>query len=39
MSNLDGANMWEVVHSLNSNRDANSPNEAMLQNVRTITNI
>ena len=37
MSNLDGSNMWKVIQGLNSTPDANSPNEAMSHNVRTIS--
>ena len=37
MSNSDGPNMWRVIQGLNGTPDANSPNEAMSHNGRTIT--
>ena len=37
MSNSDGPNMWKVIQGLNGTPDANSPNEAMSHNDRTIT--
>ena len=37
MSNSDGPNMWKVIQGLNGTPDANSPNEAMSHNGRTIT--
>ena len=37
MSNSDGHNMWKVIQGLNGTPDANSPNEAMSHNGRTIT--
>ena len=39
MSNSDGPNMWKVIQGVNDIPDANSPNEAMSHNVRTIINI
>ena len=36
-SNSDGPNMWKVIQGLNGTSDANSPNEAMSHNGRTIT--
>ena len=36
ISNSDGPNMWKVIQGLNSTPDANSPNEAMSHNGRTI---
>ena len=39
MSNSDGPNMWKVIQGLNGTPDANSPNEAMSHNGRTITDI
>ena len=39
MSNLDDPNMWKVIQDLNGTPDANSPNEAMSHNGRTITDI
>ena len=39
MSNSDGPNMWKVIQGLNGTPDANSPNEAMSHNSRTITDI
>ena len=39
MSNSDGPNMWKVIQGLNGTPDANSPNEAMSDNGRTITDI
>ena len=37
MSNSGGPNMWKVVQGLNGTPDANSSNEAMSHNGRTIT--
>ena len=37
MSNSDGPNMWKVTQGLNGTHDANSPNEAMSHDDRTIT--
>ena len=37
MSNSDVPNMWKVIQGLNGTPDANSPNEAMSHNGRTIT--
>ena len=37
MSKSDGPNMWKVIQGLNGTPDANSPNEAMSHNGRTIT--
>ena len=37
MSNSDGPSMWKVIQGLNGTPDANSPNEAMSHNGRTIT--
>ena len=39
MSSSDGPNMWKVIQDLNSTLDANSSNEAMSHNGRTITDI
>ena len=39
MSNSDSRNMWKVIQDLNGTSDANSPNEAISHNVRTITDI
>ena len=39
MSNSDDPNMWKVIQGLNGTPDANSPNEAMSHNGRTITDI
>ena len=39
MSNSDGPNIWKVIQGLNDTPDANSPNEAMSHNGRTITDI
>ena len=39
MSNSDGPNIWKVIQGLNGTTDANSPNEAMSHNSRTITDI
>ena len=39
MSNSDGPNMWKIIQGLNSTPDANSPNEAISHNGRTITDI
>ena len=39
MSNSDGPNMWKVIQCLNGTPEANSPNEAMFHNGRTITDI
>ena len=39
MSNSDGPNMWKVIQGLNGTPDANSPNEGMFHNGRTITDI
>ena len=39
MSNSDGLNMWKIIQGLNGTPDANSPNEAMSHNGRTITDI
>ena len=39
MSNSDVPNMWKVIQGLDGTPDANSPNEAMSHNGRTITNI
>ena len=39
MSNFDGPNMWKVIQGLNGTPHANSPNEAILHNGRTITDI
>ena len=39
MSNSDGPNMWKIIQGLNGTPDANSPNEAMSHNGRTITDI
>ena len=39
MSNSDDSNMWKVIQGLNGTPDANSPNEAMSHNGRTITDI
>ena len=38
-SNSDGPNMWKVIQGLNGTPDANSPNEAISQHGRTITDI
>ena len=37
MSNSDDPNMWKVIQGLNGTPDANSPNEAMSHNGRTIS--
>ena len=37
MSNSDGPNMWKIIQALKGTPDANSPNEAMSHNGRTIT--
>ena len=39
MSNSDSRNMWKVIQDLNGTSDANSPNEAISHNGRTITDI
>ena len=39
MSNSDGPNMWKITQGLNGTPDANSPNEAMSHNDRTITEV
>ena len=39
MSSSDGPNMWNVIQGLNGTPHANSPNEAMSHNSRTITDI
>ena len=39
MSNSDGPNVWKVIQGLNGTPDANSPNEAMSHNGRTITDL
>ena len=39
MSNSDGPNMWNVIQGLNGTPDANSPNEAISREIRTITDI
>ena len=39
MSNSNGSNMWKVIQGLNGTPDANSPNEGMSHNSRTITDI
>ena len=39
MSNSDDPNMWKVIQGLNGTPDANSPNEAIPHNGRTITDI
>ena len=39
MSNSDGPNMWKIIQGLKGTPDANSPNEAMSHNGRTITDI
>ena len=39
MSNSDDPNMWKVIQRLNGTPDANSPNEAMSHDGRTITDI
>ena len=39
MSNFDGPNMWKVIQGLNGTPHANSPNEAISHNGRTITDI
>ena len=39
MSNSDGSNMWKVIQDLNGTPDANSINEAMSHDGRTITYI
>lgn len=39
MSNADGPNIWKVIQGLNGSPDANSPNKAMSQDSRTITNV
>ena len=39
VSNSDGPNMWKVIQGLNGTPDANSSNEAMLHDGRTITDI
>ena len=39
MSNSDGPNMWKIIQGLNSTPDANSPNEVMSYDGRTITDI
>ena len=39
MSNSDGPNMWKVIQGLNGTPDANSPNEAMSHDDRTIIDI
>ena len=36
MSNSDGSNMWKVIQGLNGTPDANSINEAMSHDGRTI---
>ena len=38
-SNSGSPNMWNVIQGLNGTHDANSPNEAMSHDVRTITDI
>ena len=38
-SNSDGPNMWKIIQGLNVIPHANSPNEAMYHDGRTITNI
>ena len=37
MSNSDGPNVWKVIQGLTGTPEANSPNEAMSHNGRTIT--
>ena len=39
MSNSDGPNMWRIIQGLNGTPDANSLNDAMSHNGRTITDI
>ena len=39
VSNSDGPNMWKVIQGLNGTPHVNSPNEAMLHDGRTITDI
>ena len=39
MSNSDSPNMWKVIQGLNGTPDANSPDEAMSCNSRTIADI
>ena len=39
MSNSDGPKMWKFIQDLNGTPDANSPNQAMSHNGRTITDI
>ena len=39
MSNSNGANMWQVIQSLNGTPGANSPNEDMSHNGRALTRI
>ena len=39
MSNSDDPNMWKGIQGLNGSPDANSPNEAMSHNSRTITDL
>ena len=39
MSNSEGPKMWKVIQGLNGTPDANSPNEAMSHDGRTITHL
>ena len=39
MSNSDGPNMWKIIQGLNGTPDANSRNDTMSHNGRTITDI
>ena len=39
MSNSDGPNMWKIIQGLNGTHDANSLNETMSHDGRTITDI
>ena len=39
MSDSDRPNMWKIIQGLNGTPDANSPNEVMSRNGRTITDI
>ena len=37
ITNTSGKDMWKAINALNSTSEANSPNKAMSQNSRTIT--
>ena len=39
MSNSNDPNMWEVIQGLSGTPDANSPNETMSRNGRTIADV